>query len=243
MIKEAIDRIIDLAQPNFFDTDSGTFCDKKLYRVDQDKRTANPVHVTSLTGFVQYVKDFLEKDRRNCDMFMAHVVSPCEVELVSTLDSDREREKLVVATAIAPGFPYGRFISNETMVISIQSMMKNDKDTDRAAVLRFAGTVTNGTIKEYGDDGVTQKATIKNGISSKAEGIVPSPCRLRPYRTFLEVEQPASDFIFRMRDDRNGEVESAIYEADGGAWKQEAMDNIRKYLEEQLEGTGVVVIA
>lgn len=61
---------------------------------------------------------------------------------------------------------------------------------DRDLILKFAGTVENGTIAQYGDDGVTQKATVKTGIASKGDAIVPNPVRLRPYRTFIEVEQP-----------------------------------------------------
>ena len=119
----------------------------------------------------------------------------------------------------------------------------NDETTDIAAVLKFAGSVSAGSIKEYGDDGVTQKATVRQGVASKAEAIVPSPCTLRPFRTFPEVEQPASRFIFRMKEGRGETVESALYEADGGAWKDEAMENIRVYLEAKLEGTGVIVIS
>lgn len=53
---------------------------------------------------------------------------------------------------------------------------------------------------------------------------------LAPYRTFLEVEQPESQFIFRMKDGPRG----AIFEADGGAWRNQAIVNIREYLKEQL---------
>lgn len=54
--------------------------------------------------------------------------------------------------------------------------------------------------------------------------------KLQPYRTFLEVEQPASDFLLRL--DKEGRP--ALYEADGGAWKLEAKRNIAAYLCEQL---------
>lgn len=77
-----------------------------------------------------------------------------------------------------------------------------------------------------------QKATVKTGVASKADAVVPNPVTLIPYRTFLEVQQPASDFIFRMKS-ANG-VQCAIFEADGGAWKNEAMDNIKEYLKNEL---------
>ncbi|OSB00487.1 hypothetical protein B2H85_13365, partial [Clostridium botulinum] len=55
---------------------------------------------------------------------------------------------------------------------------------------------------------------------------------LAPYRTFPEIEQPLSRFIFRMQQGPS----AAIYEADGGAWRNQAMQRIKAYLEEELKG-------
>lgn len=115
-----------------------------------------------------------------------------------------------------------------------QAKFINDPETDLALVLKFAGTVETGTVTEYGDDGVTQKATVKTGIASKSEAVVPNPVTLRPYRTFLEVEQPKSDFIFRMKQDKYDGINCAIIEADGGAWKMAATKAIKDYLQYEL---------
>lgn len=101
------------------------------------------------------------------------------------------------------------------------------------AVLRFAGTIESGTLAAYSDDGISQSATVKKGIAGKESALVPNPVKLRPYRTFIEVQQPESEFIFRMSD-CNEEIGCAIFEADGGAWKREAMKNIKEYLEFEL---------
>lgn len=85
---------------------------------------------------------------------------------------------------------------------------------------------------------MTQKATVSRGIASKEQCIVPNPVYLQPFRTFVEVDQPESAFVFRMRDDGRDGVQCAIFEADGGAWKNEAMENIKVYLQAQLEGFG-----
>ena len=108
----------------------------------------------------------------------------------------------------------------------------DDPGTDRELLLKFSGAVENGTVAEYGDDGVTQKVTVRQGIASKTDAIVPNPVRLRPYRTFIEVDQPVSEFIFRMKDSH--EICCALFEADGGAWKNEAMENVKEYLQEAL---------
>ena len=53
--------------------------------------------------------------------------------------------------------------------------------------------------------------------------------------TILEVEQPASDFVFRMKADKYDGILCAIFEADGGAWKVEATQRIKDYLMRELE--------
>ena len=109
-------------------------------------------------------------------------------------------------------------------------------NTDKALLLKFAGTVEAGSVAEYGDDGISQKATVKTGIASKGDAIIPSPAILKPFRTFVEVDQPASSFIFRMKDSSVGGVQCALFEADGGAWKIDAMNSIKEYLAEALDG-------
>ena len=84
----------------------------------------------------------------------------------------------------------------------MQTAFEQTKET--AIILTVAGNVENKTIANYGDDGTSQKATISKGIAGKEDVIVPNPVILRPYRTFLEVEQPESKFIFRIKEGRDG---------------------------------------
>ena len=172
-------------------------------------------------------------------MFL-HVVSPTKVELFSALDADRERESLVQVTAELPEFRFGEFIDHDAFCIALQSIFINNED--RETLTKFAGTVENGTVEQYSDDGISQKATIKTGIASKGDAIVPSPVKLRPYRTFLEVEQPESEFIFRMRNSGAG-VQCALFEADGGAWRNQARKNIYNYLVDRIKDEDVLIIA
>lgn len=192
-------------------------------------RAMDHISMNTLTSLVDYIKG-------NIDIMsprmIVQVKSPGEVWLFSKLDEDRKREYLVRVNALVPEFNYGRFIGHEEFVINVQSKFMSDPETDKDLILRFAGTVEQGTVAEYGDTGVTQKATVKTGIASKSDAVVPNPVKLRPYRTFVEVEQPASDFIFRMND--NGGITCALFEADGGAWKNAAMRNIKDYLEFEL---------
>lgn len=226
-LKELIQYGNELAAPNFENYGDIRYSDKKMYALDSRQR-AVAIEMNTLTGLVDYIKSRIDE---STDKMLVQVVSPIGVKLISALDNDRKRETLAYATAQIPEFMYGRYMNNETFLIALQS--KFIPNEDRALLLRFAGTVGNGTVSQYKDDGITQKATIKTGIASKGEAEVPNPVRLRPFRTFIEVDQPESAFVFRMKQ-RGDSVECAIFEADGGAWKNVAMDNIKEYLQKEL---------
>ncbi len=168
------------------------------------------------------------------------MVSPTEVRLLSCLDRDRCRETLAEVRAEIPDFQFGRFTENEQFIIGMQSKFADGED--KKVILAFAGNVKAGTVEKYGDDGVSQKAAIKRGVTSMSEVEVPSPCMLAPYRTFTEVVQPVSSFIFRVKDDERCGVACALFEADGGAWKHEAKENIRAFLEKSLDGVGNIMV-
>lgn len=196
--------------------------------MDKELR-ASAIQMNTLTSLVDYLKAGVDS---MADKMLVQVVSPMKVRVLSMLDADRKREELVDVEAMIPDFEYGRYMGNERFIIALQSKFINNDD--RALLLQFAGTVKDESIAQYGDDGVTQKATIKTGITSVGDAVVPNPVKLRPFRTFIEVEQPESAFVFRMRQAEGHGVECAIFEADGGAWKNAAMKSIKEYLQYEL---------
>lgn len=231
MIKEALQYIVGLGKAEEHVINGACYSDKPLHRIDTYYPKADAIEMHTLTSLVDYIKS--EVDEMPPRMIV-EVKSPTEVELYSQLDPNRDRESLVVASARVPGFEFDRFVEHERFCINLQS--KFIPSDDRELILKFAGTVEAGSVSEYGDDGVTQKATIKTGLASKGDAIVPNPVCLRPYRTFLEVEQPESAFVFRMKQDSYGSVMCAIFEADGGAWKMDATQAIKEYLQRELDG-------
>lgn len=232
MIKEALQYIIGLQkEPYIKDINGSTYTDTDLKRINHNPK-AETLGMSTLTSLVDYI-------RGNIDTMAPKMIieasSPTRVELYSQLDSDRTREYLVEVNANIPVFNFGEFQDKENFIIGMQAKFLDDIQTDKALVLRFAGTVESKSVAQYGDDGVTQKASIKTGIASKSDAVVPNPVALRPYRTFIEVEQPKSDFIFRMKEGKYDDgVQCALFEADGGAWKNAAVRNIKEYLENEL---------
>lgn len=238
-LKKAMEYLVDLSAPHTLDmiTESGEvvkFVDKNMRQIVPKANipmAADVINMSTLTSLVDYIKNGIDTMKSR---MILHVVSPTEVQMYSALNENREREKLVTVNANIPKFSFDCFMDKEKFLIALQS--KFIPGTDRDLLLKFAGTVEDGTVQTYGDDGVTQKATIKTGLASKSDAVVPNPVCLRPYRTFIEVPQPESQFIFRMKQDKYDGVSCAIFEADGGAWINEAMKNIKEYLQFELEG-------
>lgn len=240
MIKKALEYLVELAKPNFETIGGYVYSDKSLERIDYNPKAAK-IEMNTLSSLIDYIK--ANVDEMSGKMII-HVQSPTLVQMYSELDYERKREYMVEVNASVPDFRFNQFSDHEPFCINLQSKFIDDPETDRALLLKFAGTVEAGTVAEYGDDGVTQKATVKTGIASKGEAIVPSPVTLKPFRTFVEVEQPLSNFVFRMKQDRYDGIQCALFEADGGAWKIAAMQEIKTYLKEQLEGMeGFIVIS
>lgn len=205
--------------------DQGTFTKASLSRVKEAK--ASVLTVSTLTGLVDYIKSDLDKLP---EKLLIQVISPRKVALYSPLNADREREQYISAEAILPdNVIYDRFIGTEQFNIMLQSAFV-DVGT-KSSLLKYTGLIQDEAVKTTGDDGVSQQVTVKTGVASVGQAIVPNPVELAPYRTFPEVEQPISKFIFRMQEGPR----AALYEADGGAWRNKAILSIKEYLQEELK--------
>lgn len=225
--QEALKYLVNLGEEKdpIVKLDQGTFTKESLSRVKEAK--ASVLTVSTLTGLVDYIKSDLDKLP---EKLLIQVISPREVALYSPLNVDREREQYISAEAILPdNVVYDRFIGTEQFNIMLQSAFV-DVGT-KSALLKYTGLIQDEAVKTTGDDGVSQQVTVKTGVASVGQAIVPNPVELAPYRTFPEVEQPISKFIFRMQEGPR----AALYEADGGAWSNKAILSIKEYLQEELK--------
>lgn len=192
----------------------------------EDHTSKQVLHLSTLTSLVDYILSC--KERTYDDLFV-HVKDEGTVYLKGTLLDDGNREELVQVTAIVPHFNFDTFLDSEQLNIQLQS--KFVKSEDRDILLKVIGNIQEDNVRTTGDDGMAQAVTIKTGVASADDVLVPNPVKLAPFRTFLEVEQPESKFIFRMKEGPRG----AIFEADGGAWRNQAIRNVKDFLMAALE--------
>ncbi|CAI3217039.1 conserved hypothetical protein [Clostridium neonatale] len=225
--RDSLEYLVNLGEKKeaIIKLDQGTFSRVSLNRVTEP--VASKLTVSTLTGLVDYIKTNVDKLEGK---LLIQVKSPEEVTLYSPLNADREREKYVSAEAILPNnVVYDRFLDTERFNIMLQSAFVDDED--KSKLLKYTALITDDTVKNFGDDGISQKVTVKTGVASVSDAVVPNPVTLAPFRTFPEVEQPESKFIFRMKEGPS----AALFEADGGAWRNKAILNIKAYLEKELE--------
>lgn len=224
MIKEALQYIASLANTKIENVDGQEFSTQPLHLIKQ--ATPECLNVRNLSGFVDYLKSNFDGPVE----LMIQVTSPTEVRAFTSFNRDFERNVLIHANALLPDFDFGHWYDTESFNIKLQSVFVSNEDRD--IMLKVVGNIKEEQVRSTGDDGVSQLVTAKSGVATVGDVKVPNPVKLAPYRTFVEIEQPSSDFVFRMKDGPR----CALFEADGGAWKLQAMQNIKNYLQKELDG-------
>ena len=173
-----------------------------------------------------------------CTPILVHIFSHREVYVLSTLDSaDRTRESYLTAVYDGPAFSFGSKMGQEEFMICMQSRFVQSDEVEN--LMKYAGNIVQEAQVKVTDDGVSQMATARTGVTSKVENVIlPRIITLAPYRTFPEIEQPESAFVFRLH---SNPIACSLHEADGGVWKMEAVKRIKEWLTANLpEGTVII---
>lgn len=222
MIIDALKYVVSLAEARKIEVEGLNFTDKPIHQVKFPMISG--FNTTSLSSIVNYIvvnPDEIE------EKLILSIESPTRVVLQTANRAVRNtRETLLVASPELPTIQFGRYMDVETFIIQMQSkFMRTDESH---LLMRLVGNVREEKVKNTSDDGFSQAVTAKVGIARVEDVIVPNPINLIPFRTFLEVEQPESLFVFRMQDG----PQMALFEADGGGWKYKAIESIKKYFED-----------
>ena len=188
------------------------------------------IELHTLQGLV----DFINENYPGVPLGFIHVVNARLVVLYGALDKFGNRPQLAVVTPFTDPFDFGSYYQQEQFQIGLRSQFVPNEHRD--ILIKFAGDLVDKDEQTYQDDGISQTATVKTGVVSQGVADVPSPVTLKPYRTFIEVDQPDSEFIFRVQKG----ARMALYEADGGAWKNEAINRVKAWLQAQLTDTKVI---
>lgn len=229
-LKDAIDRVVELAKPFTLETHGGRqFCSATLHEVKPEVESPARYSVDTLEALVKLIRT--EGINHSPKLYVR--VDSARRVMVDTTYTHRDyaeysRLPLYEAVTDVPSITVNQSMNQDRAVIELQSLYAVTDDRDYLLSLLSRIDVNQGVSTV--DNGVSQEVSVRTGAVLKEQQTVQPIVHLQPYRTFLEVEQPASDFLLRLS--KSGYP--ALHEADGGAWKLEAKRNIAAYLSEQL---------
>ena len=202
------------------------------------RHTAEPLVFSTLIGLLDYCRRADGSIRP--DGAFLHVASPTRVALYGPLgEQDRVRECFARAEYDnANAFHFGAQFEHEAFVIALSALFAPSED--RARLLKLVGNLTAETVSTSTDDGITQTVGQRMGVALQRREKIGNPFVLAPLRTFAEIPQVASPFLFRVHQDQSEAPTCALYECDGGAWRVEAIRRVGSWLSSKLAGVPVL---
>lgn len=231
MLVEFLNRLLDLTRPETVPIDGRVYSTNKLLPIERP--VAEAVSVRTLTGLVDLYRENL--DNVKSMEIGIHVVSHDCVRLIG-LEADQWANRRTFIAAIRKeerGFPFGEWMGVEPFIIGLQAMFY--PSAEQSQILALVSNMTAGSLATSEDDGVSQRVTIQKSVAFNEYRTTKPIVALQPYRTFSEVDQPVSNFLFRIRriGESNQTVQCMLTEADGGLWKYVAMDSVKAWFKAQ----------
>ena len=230
-LRDAIDRIVELAAPTTKEWDSRLFSSKPLEEITVEEDGPSRLNVNTLDALAVMIRTEGVK-QKGLPLYI-RVVDEHNVLVFTSLHDGKGtsflRQYFYKAECDVPRVIIGQEMSQQQAIIQLQSVYGPTPDREYLLELISRMSVNEGVTSD--DNGVTQTITARQGPALKENMTVRPIVRLQPYRTFLEVEQPASEFLLRVG--KEGGI--SLHEADGGVWRLEAKHRIADWLTEELQ--------
>jgi len=241
LTKDALEFLTELAAPTIHqDGEDREFSNRTLHPVNVD--LPEPVKVSTLSGFCDLITGKIENFA--ADQVIAQVVGHDRVSLIARISDPWGRRQTFIESHLPElePFRFGQFLDHENFLIGVMAHFTNTPD--REYLIQMASHIGTEKVRTSLDDGISQEATLKQGSSLKTSVTVRNRLQLAPFRTFREIDQPLSEFLFRLRGGSESAPPTlALFEADGGKWKIDAMEGIGKYLRIVVnEATNIPVV-
>lgn len=242
ILVNAIKEIARMTKPQLYGIDGHKFASDDLVEIRPKEDAPAVLTVHTLQGLVDHVQiEGIRFAMKGKPLFV-EVCGYDTVVVRGALESGENTEYLrrtyYRTESDVPNFRCG-WMGLEERIIQLRAQCADT--AGRTALLEMLSSVSKEEGAVSNDNGVTQEVTVREGVAIKAPAAVQPYVKLQPYRTFLEVEQPESEFLLRL----GKECEVGLFEADGGAWKLEAARKIRTWLESMLAAqidAGLVVV-
>ena len=241
MLKEAIEKIQELSMPIIFKNENNkSFVvtkDGEAYEIRDEIDFPDVLKLNSLDSLVQMIQ--VEALGQYNGPYFVKIPSPTEVVCFLQVEKENRFVRKTIYQSFAtdiPGWEDETRLTFERAAVALQTRFQDSPD--RQYALQLLSQITTGAKVTYNDTGIATTVVTTKGVSLQQNTTIKPIVKLKPYRTFQEIDQPEGLFLIRI--DERGITFTA---ADGGMWKLEARKTIKKYLEEKLkDSSGVVVM-
>lgn len=250
MIKEAIDRVIELGQQSIADPkliETVLHGDKSFdHKVEPTQfglkvgdvilpfRPAK-LEVSTLTGFVDAIKGGV---CAGPESLVIHVEDYLTVSVKSaTCDDFGVRDTLLTAKhKPLDSFRFDDYYNDPSRFIIAFQVSFLVNDPDGVYLLKLASNLKAGNEVHTADDGINQTVAFKQGEVKTAEHQMKPRLKLMPRRTFDEAAPVESEFLVRLKQTEAQTPAIAIFNVEGTKWQGESMRAIKEYLAKELTG-------
>lgn len=243
MLKAMIEKLQEMSRPAFHEVEGRTFFVNGDGFANEVRPSLNLIGTLALNSLDALVKMVKTEAKTNyaTPLYITipdHLTAVCYSQPSPDLRNARTTYYEATATDVPANQPAEKMAFEEAM-IALRTRFQETPDTLYA--LRLLSGITTGAKMTINDNGIATTIVTHKCVATQANETIRPIITLKPYRTFQEVEQPASQFLIRV-----SERGISFIEADGGMWKLEARKTIMAYLVEAFEAEiadGTVVIA
>lgn len=228
MLKEAIEKIEEMSSPLVYTEDDHSYVLYADHTEELRPAIDSPetVRLNSLDALVQLVK----KEQQDRQIFVS-VTGHDEVDVYDSPSEDTRWKRNVLYNARAidiPGWEPEVQMGFDQAAVALMTRFQDGGD--REYTLTLLSQITTGAKVTYTDNGVASTIVTQRGAALAQNTTIKPLVKLRPYRTFQEIEQPEGIFLIRI-----SERGITFREADGGMWKLTARNTAKAWLQEQLQ--------
>lgn len=231
MLKAAIEKIQSMTTPQVIQCNDKRVIisnDGSYNEIVMDLEEVQFINLTSLDAVVQFVKT--EAVHMTDSILYLTVPTHERVHCFTSPDSAKRNHRTFFYAADAtdvPGWEANMKMGFEEAQIALRTRFQETSDSLYAQ--KLLSDICTGSQVTFNDNGIATTVTTTRGVALQSKEAIRPIVKLRPYRTFQEIDQPVSEFLIRLSDRA-----ISFIEADGGMWKLTARKSIKAYLEKHL---------
>ena len=242
MLKEFIEHIQKTTQPQILKLGETTFvvtADGETKEILPTIYHPDTLPLHSLDALVQMVQT--EASEMDTPLYITipdHMTVRCFGQPDAAAQYFRQVYYEAKATDV-PGWDSRQELGFEEAQIAMRTRFQETPDT--AYLQKLLSEITCGAKVTMNDNGIATSVVTQKGVALQSNEAIRPIVKLRPYRTFQEVDQPESPFLIRINERR-----ILFIEADGGMWKLKARETVKEFLTDKLSqevSEGSVIVA